>query len=409
VHDCAVRPPLDDVDDVASLGLNNSERAVFAAMDSPRRRSIRKKASRLKKIRTSQSLRMSVLESTLPLCLVKDLWEKLSEGSRDETKFTNWVRASLSLPLGEVHAERTATETALVSSRCEEAMNTSVMGNEAVKQSLLRLIRMRDAKRGRGFSVALEGPPGIGKTTLARAAFEALDMPFFSIPLNGAFDAAYLRGSCYVYEGSMPGKIAQCLQAAQTSRVVFFFDEVDKISRSARGDEITPVLMGLTDPAQNDAFQDKYFHGGIEFDLSKCIFVFAYNDRSLVSPILLDRLHVLAMEIPTAASVQVIVERVTVPRICALLRLEKNAITLTDDALREVCAMKERAIGQNVGVRDIERRVEVSISDKCISRMTQDGTWPERVEITLEDVRKARTTTATCGNDDRSAVNSMFS
>lgn len=390
--------------DVNALGLNQDELDSYDALDSPCKSSIRQRAGQLKSMTDNQTLRMRILQSNLPIALVKELWEKLGETARDEPKLLNWVRAALCLPLHVPCSVRTALETTRVSERCSIAMESCVVGNEHVKSGLLRLIRMRDAKQGGGFSVALSGPPGIGKTTLARAAFEALDLPFFSIPLNGVHDAAYLRGSCYVYEGSMPGKIAQCLQSSKSSNAVFFFDEVDKLSRSARGDEISPVLMSLTDPMQNNAFEDKYFHGGIQLDLSKCIFVFALNDKRTVHPVLLDRLHVLEMEPPSTAALKQILQQVTVPRICTRLGLNTDAVRVHDDAMGEVCQSYSR--GEHASVRMAERQVETAVSDKYIGEMVATGTWPAAVDVTQSDMRVARP--LAIANNARVAVHSMF-
>ncbi len=127
-------------------------------------------------------------------------------------------------------------------------------------------------------------------TTLIKEGIsKAMKRPFIFISLGGATDASFLEGHSYTYEGSICGKIAQGLINSKCMDPIFYFDELDKISKTAKGDEIKNILIHLTDTVQNCHFKDKYFHG-LELDLSKATFIFSYNDPSLVDYILLDRI-----------------------------------------------------------------------------------------------------------------------
>ena len=110
-----------------------------------------------------------------------------------------------------------------------------------------------------------------------------LGREFAFIALGGNGDSSYLEGHSYTYEGSMWGKIVQIIIESKCMNPVIYFDELDKISDSSRGEEITNILTHLTDTTQNNQFHDKYF-SEIEFDLSKCLFIFSYNDASKVNP-----------------------------------------------------------------------------------------------------------------------------
>lgn len=154
-------------------------------------------------------------------------------------------------------------------------------------------------KRSGGYSLGLEGPPGTGKTHFARHALaEALGLPFVSIPLGGASEGAYLLGNLYTFEGSKEGRLASALAEAKCCNPILFFDEVDKISQTERAQEIVSVLIHLVDPTANTALRDRYFHG-IDLDFSRCTFVFSYNDPSRVSPVLLDRIKRIRVDLPT--------------------------------------------------------------------------------------------------------------
>ena len=140
-----------------------------------------------------------------------------------------------------------------------------------------------------GNVLAIQGPMGNGKTTLVKEGIsKVLNRPFHFVALGGASDSAYFDGHCYTYEGSHWGRIVQILQDSKCMNPIIYFDELDKISDTAKGDEITHMLTHLTDPSQNSLFQDNYFPG-VNIDLSKALFIFSYNDESKVNKILKDR------------------------------------------------------------------------------------------------------------------------
>ena len=119
---------------------------------------------------------------------------------------------------------------------------------------------------------------------------KALNRPFAFIPLGGASDSSFFNGHCYTYEGSNWGRIVQILQDSKCMNPVFYFDELDKISDTHKGEEIVHLLTHLTDSSQNTLFQDNYYPG-IYLDLSKALFIFSYNDESKINKILKDRMY----------------------------------------------------------------------------------------------------------------------
>ena len=200
------------------------------------------------------------------------------------------------------------------------------------------------------------GAPGTGKTTLIKEGIsKILQRPFAFLALGGATDSSFLEGHGYTYEGSTWGKIVNILIQSKCMNPVIYFDELDKISETPKGEEITGILTHLTDTTQNNCFHDKYF-ANMDFDLSKSLFIFSYNDESKVNPILKDRMY----RIHTAGYVSK--EKITIAKKYLIPKIEKNVnfksedITITDEALIKII---DGFTDKEKGVRNLKRCLEI--------------------------------------------------
>ena len=239
------------------------------------------------------------LQSDMPLEVKAEVVHKVNmvESSMDDNqKLITWIESLLKIPFGKIKQNNIKKNSSnkIINKHFKSAlktMNDAVYGHESAKNAILQIIAQNFTNpKGQSVVLGIQGPMGNGKTTLIEEGVsKVLDRPFVHISLGGAKDSSYLEGHDYTYIGSKWGKIADVLMKAKAMNPIIYFDELDKVSHSEKGDEIINVLMHLIDTSQNSHFEDKYFTG-IELDLSKATFVFSYNDSSLVSPILMDRI-----------------------------------------------------------------------------------------------------------------------
>jgi ATP-dependent Lon protease len=178
-----------------------------------------------------------------------------------------------------------------------KTLDDSVYGHENAKKQIERIIGQWITGEQTGYCFGFEGPPGVGKTSLAKEGIskclkdeEGNPRPFGFIAVGGSSNGSTLDGHNYTYVGSMWGKIVDIIMESKCMNPIIFIDEIDKVSRTEAGREIIGILTHLVDTTQNDKFQDKYF-SGIDLDLSKVLFIFSYNDVGLMDSILLDRIH----------------------------------------------------------------------------------------------------------------------
>jgi ATP-dependent Lon protease len=153
--------------------------------------------------------------------------------------------------------------------------------------------------------------------------------------LGGASDESFLLGHSYTYEGSIYGRIAQGIMSSKCMNPIIYFDELDKISKTHKGDEIKNVLIHLTDPVQNSHFRDKYFHG-IEFDLSKVTFIFSYNDPSLIDHVLLDRITQVETKYLLLNQKIEIAEKYLIPEIIKDIGFQKDMVSISSDNIEYI-------------------------------------------------------------------------
>jgi len=228
--------------------------------------------------------------------------QALDPSSGEYYKMRNWLEKATSLPLGirkqmPVKVGDGADVCSAFMTRARRCLDEAIFGQQEAKLQILQFIAGKITNpQANGMSLLLIGPPGIGKTSLIKQGIaKALDWPFQFISLGGDSDASTFNGHQMVYEGSHCGKIVNSLVAAKSMSMVLMFDELDKVSNTAKGEEIQNLLVHLTDSAQNSDFEDKYL-SGIPLDLSQSMFVFSANNIEKIDRVLLDRFTVIHLE-----------------------------------------------------------------------------------------------------------------
>ena len=215
-------------------------------------------------------------------------------------------------------------------------LNDSVHGHDKAKQQIERIIAQWINGEQSGYCFGFEGPPGVGKTSLSKKGLSQClidqngeSRPFSFIAIGGQDNGSTLSGHNYTYVGSEWGKIVDILIKNKCMNPIIFIDELDKVSRTEHGKEIIGILTHLIDPTQNDSFQDKYFNG-IDLDLSKALFVFSYNDASVIDKILLDRIHRIKFEHLTLEDKLIITRKHMLPEIFKKMGVE-GCIEISDE------------------------------------------------------------------------------
>ena len=206
-----------------------------------------------------------------------------------------------------------------------------------------------------------------------------LNREFAFIPLGGATDSSYLEGHSYTYEGSTWGKIVDILIRSKSMNPVIYFDELDKISETPKGEEIIGILTHLTDTSQNSQFHDKYF-AEIDFDLSKCLFIFSYNDPLKVNPILMDRMYKIKTSSYLVKEKIVIANQYLIPKIRYEVNFKEGDIVIPDTTLNYII---ENYTDKESGVRNLKRCIEIIYKKLNLYRLVKPGTTLFEKENTL--------------------------
>jgi endopeptidase La len=240
--------------------------------------------------------------------------------------------------------------------KIESDLSKLSYGHIEAKNILLQIIgKWISNPNSQGTCFGLVGPPGVGKTLLAKSVSKALNIPFSEITLGGQNDGELLHGHGYTYSGSQPGMIIRKMVEMGKSRCILYFDELDKAcSKHGSVNEITSILIHLTDPNMNKTFQDRFFQG-IDFPLDKIIMIFSYNDPKLVDPILLDRLKQINIEAYTITDKVKIVKNYIIPELAKSIGLLGNSWINIEENLIEYIINNYTS---EAGVRSIKRHIE---------------------------------------------------
>ena len=312
-----------------------------------------------------QSLMFRILQMKLPqdtqsLVLSKyHSLQTLDTSSGEYFKLRNWLDKLTSLPLGfykDIPVKVEDTESCGdFMKKARKHLEDAVYGQEEVKMQIMQFIATKIANpQHRGQSLLLAGPPGIGKTSLIKNGIaKALNWPFQFISLGGDSDATTYTGHQLVYESSHAGKIVNSLVGAKSMSMVLMFDELDKISATPKGEEVQNLLVHLTDPVQNEDFEDKYL-SGVPIDLSKVMFIFSANDLSKVDKVLLDRMNVITLQGYNSKEKLAIVENFLLPTALKEVNLAEK-VGISKEVIEHI--IREYA-SEEPGVREVKRCCE---------------------------------------------------
>jgi ATP-dependent Lon protease len=309
---------------------------------------------------------LSIPDATKAAVIKKiDTLKKMGFDSGESHKLRTWVDGFLRIPFGKqiplpVTMKDGPDKCAGFLVDAQRTLDAAVYGMQPVKTQVMQILAQWIVNPGSvGNVIALKGSAGVGKTSIARNGIAAaLKRPFAFFSLGGASDISHFVGHSYTYEGSIWGRIVDSLITAGCMNPVFYFDELDKISSTPHGEEITAMMIHLTDRSQNMQYHDRYF-AGVDFDLSQCLFVFSFNDENKVHPILKDRMQVIHCSGYDEKEKKVILTQYVWPSLLERLSFKPEDLILTDDAIKFL--IQEHSKGEE-GVRTLIRVVETVIT-----------------------------------------------
>ena len=285
---------------------------------------------------------------------------RMTPGSPEIGVSRTYVEWILDLPWGKT------THDKLDLRRARRILDEDHAGLEKVKERILEHLAVSRMQGGlKGPILCLVGPPGVGKTSIAKSIARALGRTFVQMSLGGVRDEAEIRGHRRTYIGAIPGRILYSMKQAGTMNPLFLFDEIDKMSRDFHGDPAAAMLEVL-DSAQNTAFRDHYLE--LPFDLSKVLFLTTANSADEIPAPLLDRMELIRLPGYTEEEKLCIGKRHLVPKQLAEHGLGKGSVRIPDRTLRELITGYTR----EAGVRQLER-VIAKLMRKSVCRILEEG------------------------------------
>lgn len=278
------------------------------------------------------------------------------QGTMEAGQIRNWLELVNDLPWEDPEPRTIDLK------KASSALDEDHEGLEEVKKRILEHLAVEKQTGGfRAPILCLVGPPGVGKTSLARSVARSMERPLVRAALGGVRDEAEIRGHRRTYVGALPGKILAAMKKARQRDPVFLLDEIDKTGASFHGDP-SAALLEVLDPEQNSHFEDHYL--GLSYDLSRALFICTANSLETIPAPLLDRMELVFLSGYTLAEKEAIARKHLLPKILSDLKLPEDKVRIEDDAIRRVIENHTR----EAGVRTLKRKLE-SLARKAVLRI----------------------------------------
>jgi len=340
----------------------------------------------------SVPLRFKILKSNIDnrikyILLTKlEQFQQMNEDHGEYFKLKHWIHSISLIPFNQyvslpITFNSSLSDIQQFMRQTKDILDQTVYGHNNTKQQFLRIIAQWISNpSSHGHCIGIQGAPGTGKTSFVKEGIsKALGLPFGFISLGGSSDGSFLEGHSIAYEGSTYGKIVEILMKTQCMNPIIFFDELDKVSITKKGEEIIGILTHLTDNSQNNSFTDKYF-SEIDLDVSRALFIFSYNDESKINPILKDRLITLHVNGYTDEEKINIAYHSLIPKILCSYGFHKDSIRFSNEIILEMINL----IPKEEGIRNLKRAIECIISWLNMSKyMSNDIEFPIDVSLNM--------------------------
>ena len=301
-----------------------------------------------------------------------DRLAKLPAASQEAFVIKNYLDTVLDLPWGVCSKAKLSLE------KAEAVLEKEHYGLKKVKERILEFLAVHMLNPEiKGQIICLSGPPGIGKTSIAKSVAKAMGRKYARVSLGGVRDEADIRGHRKTYVGAMPGRIITAISQAGTSNPLILFDEIDKLCSDIKGDPSSAMLEVL-DSEQNNAFRDHYIE--VPFDLSKAVFLTTANDVSRIPAPLLDRMEIIELPSYTAEEKYHITKEHLIPKQLKEHGLKTSQLKIADEAINDIIQFYTK----EAGVRNLERKI-ASICRKSAKKIAAGEA--KRISVKSKDLK----------------------